>query len=162
MCSSPDEAVVEQARLFLGQDEDPTGTVGKAFKHNTMVPPTMSGCHGDLRKGGLSRSTEGEREGHTTLRLCWPCFMRTRRTRSTPRLAISMTTSAMFRLEGCCGIESHGGSLNRSTLPVSVNTSDGRDNHPESVLCLTMSAEVIRVEIPSGGWRDRPWSGVTT
>jgi len=38
----PDEVVVKQARFFLGQDEDPSGTVSEALEHGSSqdrAPP---------------------------------------------------------------------------------------------------------------------------
>jgi hypothetical protein len=39
----PYEAVVEKTRLFLGQDEDPAGTVGETFKRVSKyaAPPRL-------------------------------------------------------------------------------------------------------------------------
>ena len=56
-----DEIVVEQSRLFLGQDQDPSGSVSETFEHARPPAPTLPAAPLFRRSAMRNGSLRGRR-----------------------------------------------------------------------------------------------------
>ena len=71
---SADEIMVEQSRLFLGQDQDPSGSVSETFEHALPPAPTLPAAplfrRSAMRNGSLrGRRCDDRHSGSTGSRV---------------------------------------------------------------------------------------------